>query len=110
MPRLAPEKRRIMVSIIREKCLTLNEMAIAASCSIPTIVRMRENEVQSKTAKSSNRRGGKLLLVTRSIRNTLREHLSEHPNRYLEEIRVFLFNEFGTLVSASAISRLLDYY
>ena len=37
----------------------------------------------------------------------LREHLLEKPDRYLDEMAVFLLDEFGTLVPTSTISRTL---
>ena len=39
--------------------------------------------------------------------HALREHLVEKPNRYLDEIAVFLLDELGTLVPFSTINRTL---
>ena len=39
--------------------------------------------------------------------DALRDYLSETPGLYLDEIAVFLYDEFSTLVTTSIISRAL---
>jgi hypothetical protein len=39
--------------------------------------------------------------------DVLRQHLLEKPDRYLDEMAVFLWDEFGTLIPTSTISRTL---
>jgi transposase len=39
--------------------------------------------------------------------DTLREHLLEKPGLYLDELVVFIHNEFNVLVTESTISRAL---
>ena len=82
-------------------------MAKALRCSIPTIVRVRDGMDKSGTEQSSLRCGERERLITDCMRDRLREYLSENSDRYLEEMRALLFEEFDVLVSISTISRSL---
>ena len=107
MPRLTSTERAWVCSKIREGGWTLSGMAKALSCSIPTIVRVRDNMGVSATEQSSGQCDGRVPTITDCMRDRLRERLSEHPETYLEEMRALLLNEFDVLVSTSTISRSL---
>jgi hypothetical protein len=51
--------------------------------------------------------GRRPLSVTPIMLEALREHLLEKPDRYLDEIAVFMWDEFVALVLATTISRML---
>lgn len=93
--------------MIKSEDFTLNEMAIATGCSVPTVARARNNLRRFGTARSPRRRGGRPSLITHAIRAGLRHLLFESPHQYLEEMSGFLQNEFGVIVSPSTISRTL---
>jgi transposase len=82
-------------------------MAKAIGCSIPTVVRVRDDMGRFGTEQPPRQYGGRVPLITDCMRDRLREYLSEHSDRYLEEMRALLFNEFDVLVSTSTISRSL---
>ena len=107
MPRLTSTERAWVCGKIREGGWTLSGMAKALSCSIPTIVRVRDDMDRDGTAEPARRCHGRVSLITDRIRIRLREYLSEHPETYLEEMRALLLNEFDVLVSTSTISRSL---
>lgn len=108
MPQLSSIAVRRLASMIENGNFTLNEMAIASNCSIPSVVRARDNLRQYGTARSPRRRGGRPSRITQAIRAALQHHLFESPHQYLEEMRSFMLNEFGVLVSISTISRALS--
>lgn len=87
---------------------TLNEMAIASVCSIPSVVRARDNLRRFGTARSPRRGGGRPYQITHAIREALQHHLCEYPHQYLDEMSGFLQTEFGVLVSTSTIIRTLS--
>jgi hypothetical protein len=45
--------------------------------------------------------------VTPLIIKALCDHLSENPSRYLDEVAIFVWDEFRTLVTTSIIRRVL---
>lgn len=108
MPRLTSNEQEAVSSMLRRGGFTLRNIAAVVGCSIPTIVRMRENLEKFGRDKSAHRRGGRLASVTLEMRDTLRVYLSEHSDRYLEEMRALLFDIHGVLVSTSTISRSLS--
>ena len=48
---------------------------------------------------------GRQRSLTPTMRDALREYIRIWPDRYLDELVVYLFDDFGTLVSKSTISR-----
>ena len=108
MPQLSSTAVGRLSSMIESRRFTLNEMAITSGCSIPSVVRARDNLRHFGTARSSRRRGGRPSRITHAIREALQHLLFESPHQYLEEMSGFLQNEFGILVSTSTISRTLS--
>ena len=108
MPQLSSAAVGRLSSMIESGRFTLNEMAIASGCSIPSVVRARDNLRQFGTARSPRGRGGRPSRITQAIGAALQRLLFESPHQYLEEMRGFLLNEFSILVSTSTISRTLS--
>lgn len=104
MPRLTSNERAWVYGKIG---WTLDRMAKAVGCSIPTIVRVRNNIDRVGIVESARRCHGRGSLTTDCMRDELREHVSENSETYLEEMKALLLNEFDVLVSTFTISRSL---
>jgi transposase len=83
------------------------EMAGVARCSTRSIKRIRSNLRCFGTTKAPRNGGGRPRSITHPMLDALREHLLERPDRYLDEMAVFLWDEFEVLPALSTISRAL---
>ncbi|KAJ5471818.1 hypothetical protein N7539_008761 [Penicillium diatomitis] len=82
-------------------------MAEEAECSQATIINIRANLRQFGSVHAPPTRIGRRRTVTPLMIEALCEHLSEKPGLYLDEMAVFLWDEFRTLVTTSSIRRAL---
>lgn len=82
-------------------------MAEEAECSKATIINVRRNLRQFGSAHAPPTRIGRRRIVTPLIIEALCDHLSEKPGLYLDEIAVFLWDEFHTMIITSSIRRAL---
>jgi transposase len=92
--------------ILHQK-LTTREMADAAGCSERSIKAIHSNLRYFGSTKAPPNGGGGCRSITLQMLEVLREHLLEKHELYLEEMAVFLWDEFDVLVSPSSISRAL---
>jgi transposase len=106
-PNLAISQRQMVHNVILSNELTAARMADAAGCSIRAVKYIRSNLRAFGSVKAPWSGGGRPRSVTPPMLEALREHLVEKPDRYLDEMAVFLLDEFGTLVPTSTISRTL---
>lgn len=102
-------QRTMIVHMIRsKKTLTTSQMARLAKCSERSITNIRKNMRQFGTARSPQIRTGQAPCITASMVDALCDHLTEKPGLYLEEMAVFLWDEFNVLPSLSTIQRALS--
>lgn len=91
--------------MIFEKKLKTNKIAEAAECSERSIKSTRSNIRDYGTTKAPPNGGGRSRYVPPLMIDALCEHLLEKSGLYLEEMAIFLWDEFNVLVSTSSISR-----
>ncbi|KFY17796.1 hypothetical protein V492_00383 [Pseudogymnoascus sp. VKM F-4246] len=106
-PNLAPSQHDLISDMILDKKLKTNKMADIAGCSERSIKAIRSNIHYYGTTKAPPNGGGRPRSMTLLMLETLCDHLLEKPELYLEEMAVFLWDEFDVLVSPSSISRAL---
>ena len=82
-------------------------MADVAGCSSRTIKSVRANIRRFGSTTAPPNGGGRPRSLTPPMLDALREHLLEKPDIYLDEMVVFLWDEFEALVTTSTISRAL---
>ena len=106
-PNLAASQRDMIRDMIVTEMLTAAQIADAASCSVGAIKYIRSNLRCFGTVRAPYNGGGRPRSITPPMLEALREHLLEKPDRYLDELVVFLWDEFEATVTASTISRAL---
>jgi transposase len=93
--------------MIETQSFTTSQMAEEAECTKLTIINIRRNLRQSGTIYAPQTRIGRKLTVTPLMIKALCDHLSEKPGLYLDEMAVFLWDEFQTMITTSSIRRAL---
>jgi len=87
--------------------LSASQMASAAVCSERSIKRIRSNIRCFGTTRVPLNGAGRRRSVTPLMLQALKEHLLEKPGLYLDEMVLFLWDEFQVVVTAMSISRAL---
>jgi len=87
--------------------LTASQMAKAAGCHKRTIKRHRSNVRLFGSVTAPPNKGGRPRSLTPLMVQVLCDHLVEKPHLYLDEMAVFLWDEFGVLVTTWSIRRAL---
>src|SRR2546423_1862146 len=106
-PNLAASQRQLIHDMIVSKLLTAAQMADVAGCSIRSVKYIRSNLRSFGTVKAPWNGAGRPRSITPSMLEALREHLLEKPGLHLDEMVVYLWDEFEVLVTTSTISRTL---
>lgn len=106
-PNLAPFQHNLIHDMIVSKPLKDAQMAEVAGCSARSIKYIRSNLRCFGATRSPPNGGGRPRSITPPMLEALREHLLEKPDQYLDEMAVFLWDEFEMLVSISTISKAL---
>jgi transposase len=106
-PRLSPSKLRFIHDMIHGQSLTTYQMADAAECSEQTIKNIRRNLRLFGTIHAPPTRIGRRRSVTPPMLEALCDHLLEKPGLYLDEMAIFLWDEFEMLATTSSIRRAL---
>lgn len=104
---MAPNLAALIHDMIVSKSFTARQIAEVAGCSIPGVKRLRSDIRFFGTVKAPWNGGGRPRSITPSMLDALREHLLGKPDRYLDEMVLFLWDEFEVSVSTSAVSRAL---
>jgi hypothetical protein len=94
-PNLAASQHDMIRDMIMSKSLSTNQMADVAGCSPRSIKAIRSNLRCFGTTKAPFNGGGRPRSITPPMLHALREHLLEKPDLYLDEMVVFLWDEFG---------------
>jgi transposase len=106
-PNLAASQHAMIHDMIVSGTLTAPQMADAAGCSERSIKRHRSNLRCFGTTKAPHNGVGRRRSITPSMLQALKQHLLEKPGLYLDEMVVFLWDEFEAVVTAMSISRAL---
>ncbi|KAJ5348522.1 uncharacterized protein N7506_001775 [Penicillium brevicompactum] len=108
---LEDRRSRIRLHLIRDMIesqpLDTSRMTEEAECSEATIINIPANLRQFGSVHAPPTRIGRKRTVTPLMIEALCERLSEKPGLYLDEMAVFLWDEFRTLVTTSSIRRAL---
>lgn len=93
-PRLSISKLHLIRDMIENQSFTTSQMAEEAECTKLTIINIRRNLRQFGTIYAPQTRVGRKRTVTPLMIKALCDHLSEKPGLYLDEMAVFLWEEF----------------
>jgi len=107
-PNLADCQHNLIHDMIISRSLTTKQMADVVGCSLRSVKRIRSNVRYFGTTKAPFNGGGRPRSMTRPMINALCDYLLEKPDLYLDEMVVFLWDEFHVLVTKSTISRRLS--
>lgn len=94
-PNLAPSKHKLIYDIIHSGELSITEIAQAASCNKSTISRISSNIRMFGSVKAPQIKGGPPRSITLVMLEALCDYLIEKPTLYLDEMVVFLWDEFA---------------
>lgn len=106
-PRLPPCKLEMIRDMIEYGSLTTLQMATAAECSERSIVNIRNNPRLFGHVRAPSTRVGRRRTVTPPMIQTLCEHLLEKPGLFVDEMILFIWDEFHTWVTSSSLKRAL---
>ncbi|KAJ5732371.1 hypothetical protein N7493_003852 [Penicillium malachiteum] len=106
-PHLPSSTREFIRDMILSKSRTTAQIADAAGCSPRSITTIRSNLRHFGDTRAPAIRAGRPRSITPPMLEALCNHLLEKPGLYLDEMALFLWDEFGTYVTASSIRRAL---
>ncbi len=106
-PNLAASQHQLIGDMILSRSLKQTEMATAAGCSERAIRRRASNLRLFGKTKAPWNGAERRRIITPQMLDALRERLLEKPGLYRDEMAVFLYDEFGILVTVSSISKAL---
>ena len=106
-PNLAAAQHDHIRDMIVSGSLTCLQMGEAAGCSSRSVKSISENLRCFGRTTAPQNGGGRPRSITPLMVDALRQHLLEKPDRYLDELVVFLWDEFEILVTVATISRTL---
>ena len=107
-PHLAAAQRRLISDILMESTCGCDQIAHAAECRRATVRHIRENLRMFGSATAPRSRGGRQRTINPAVITSLQNYLLDRPGSYLDEMAVFLWDEFATTVHVSTISRTLS--
>lgn len=100
--------KMIIHMIYSKNRLTTSQMAKVAQCSERSITNIRKNLRLFGSARSPPVSVGRQPSIAPIMLDALCDHLAEKPTLYVEEMAVFLWDEFNILPSSSSIKRALS--
>lgn len=106
-PKLSTWKLHLIRDMIESQSFTTSQVADEAECTKLTVINIRRNLRQFGTIYAPQTRTGRKRTVTPLMIKALCEHLTEKPGLYLDEMAIFLWDEFRTMITASSIRRAL---
>ncbi|EED22757.1 TPR domain protein [Talaromyces stipitatus ATCC 10500] len=106
-PRLAVSTREFTRDMILSNELTTSQIAEAAQCHPSTIRRHRSNLRLFGSVTAPSNKSGRPRRLTPVMIEALCDHLLEKPQLYLDEMAIFIWDDFGVQVKTWDISRAL---
>jgi hypothetical protein len=106
-PRLALSKIQLICDMIKSDKLTTSQIASTAEYSRQSVYCIRSNLNQFKSARAPPIRAGQQRIITPPMLEALCDHLLGKPTSYLDEMAVFLWDEFDILVTTSSSPQLV---
>jgi hypothetical protein len=106
-PNLSMSQRQMIHDMILSRSLKQVDIAALAGCSVRSIRTIASNIRMFGSTRALANGAGRRATVTPQMREALRQRLLEKPGMYQDEMIVFLFDEFRTLVTISSIKRAL---
>lgn len=107
-PRLAVSQLILIRDmLISGEPLTASQIAEAAGCSERSVKNIRSNLRLFGSVRAPPNRVGRRRSITPVTLEALCDHLLEKPGLYLDEMALFIWDEFDTLTTTSTISRAL---
>lgn len=106
-PNLSFSTREFIQDMILSNSLTTNQIAEAAGYSSRSVTTIRSNIRQFGDTRAPSIRAGRPRSITALMLEALFDYLEEKPELYLDEMAVFLWDEFGTWAPTSSIRRAL---
>jgi transposase len=94
-------------NMILSKSLTTSQMAKAAECSKHSMINISNKLRQFGNVRAPPTRVGRRPTVTPSMIEALCDRLLEKPGLYLDEMAIFLWDEFRVQVTNSSLKRAL---
>ena len=103
-----PWQRKMIIHMICSKNrLTTSQMAKVAKCSERSITNIRKNIRLFGSARAPPVPVGRQPSIAPIMLDALCDHLAEKPGLYIDEMAIFLWDEFNILPSSSSIKRAL---
>ncbi len=106
-PNLAASQHRLIGDMINSGRLTTAQMANVAGCSVRTVTSIRANLRCFGSTNAPRSRPGPSRAMSPPMIDALCQHLLEKPDQYLDEMVVFLWDEFNVLLTTPTVSRAL---
>jgi transposase len=106
-PNLSVSQHDQIQHMIQDGAFTIPQISDAANCSFDAVKAISRNLRNFGSTRAPRNPGGRPSSITPIMRDALLEHLLRKPDLYLEELVVYLWDEFEARVSKSAISRTL---
>ena len=106
-PYLSVDQHRQIHDMLKESNCSCTQIARAAECSQAAVRSISRNLRIFGSTKAPCNPGGRRKLITQPMLDALRDFLLDKPSSYLDEMVVFFWDEFNTIVNASTISRAL---
>jgi transposase len=101
-------QRQSIVHMTRSrKRLTISQMAKVAKCSERSVTNIRRNLRLFGSPRSPSVPAGQPSSITSVMLDALCDHLAEKPGLYIDEMAIFLWDEFNILPSPSSVKRAL---
>ena len=106
-PKLGVETHTLIRDMIIDGTSTHAQIALAANCSKDAVKAISANLRRFGSTTAPRNGGGRPRTLTTTMLNVLREDLLRKPDQYLDEMMLFLWDEYQVMVSPSTISRAL---
>ena len=106
-PNLAQSQHAQIQHMIEDGSFTYREIGKATNCSFDAIKAISRNLRDFGSTRAPRNRGGRPPSITADMRDALLEHLLRKPGLTLEEMVIYLWDEFESLTTTSSVSRTL---
>jgi transposase len=105
-PNLAASQHALIQDMIVDRAFTYPEIAAVVGCSSGAVKAISANLRRFGSTTAPPNHGGRPRSMTPPMLDALREHL-ERPDQFLDEMVIFLWDEFEAYITKSTISRTL---